>query len=77
LESEEAGKKTVFYEEKGNWAVFRLLARAHVASSNNPKLYQLEFNLDHHDVTYDLLADNPVNAFIPDILTAFRCPEKL
>lgn len=77
LEIQTPTEKKVFYEEKGVWALFRLLTHAQLATSENPRLYQLEFKLDDFDVTYEVLASNPVNAFLPDIVTAFRCPEEL
>lgn len=77
LDLQEEGKRKVFYEEKGDWAVFRLLAHATLYTSHNPKLYELEFNLNNQKITYELLANTAINAFIPDILTAVRCPDRL
>lgn len=72
LELQRPGKKEVFYTEKGDWALFKLLAHGNLATSHNPKLYELEFNVNGQKVTYELLADAPINPFIPDILTSFR-----
>jgi type VI secretion system protein ImpL len=77
LERQEGTNKRIFYEEKGEWAVFKLFAHAALATSHNPKLYQLEFHADNHQVTYETLAENTVNPFMPDIISEFRCPDRL
>lgn len=67
----------VYLQEMGDWAVFRLFDDATIASSQNTQLYQLTFNVDNKEVSYELLADQPVNPFIPDFISAFRSPEQL
>ncbi len=69
--------KTVFFEETGPWAVFRLLANGRLLSTRNSQVFQLIFNANGTPVSYELLADQPINPFIPMILSGFRCPEKL
>ena len=73
----QGAKKTVFFEKNGPWAVFKLLAQGHLTPSRNSQLYQLIFNVNGAQVTYQLLADKPINPFVPLILSEFRCPEKL
>jgi type VI protein secretion system component VasK len=77
LEIKNSDKKQILYEEKGDWALFRLLAHAGLRTANNLKNYNLIFNVNKMAVSYELLADTPINAFTPSILTAFRCPESL
>ncbi|HVV68027.1 MAG TPA: type VI secretion system membrane subunit TssM [Gammaproteobacteria bacterium] len=73
----QGSKKIVFFEENGPWAVFKLLAQGRLTPSHNSQLYQLLFNVNGTNVTYQLLADKPINPFVPLILSEFRCPEKL
>lgn len=78
LEKNDMYGKKIYFAEKGPWALFRLFGQGNLINlHNNTTLYQLEFNLPHQKVTYDLSADRPINAFMPHILTAFRCPERL
>lgn len=61
----------------GEWAWFRLLANANLQTSNNPKQFRLTFDLNGNSVQYQLQANELVNPFIPSIIEAFRCPDKL
>lgn len=65
------------WKETGDWALFKLLARAQWTPSANTRFYTLTFTVDGARVPYELLADKPINPFIPNILTEFRCQEKL
>lgn len=65
------------WKETGDWAVYKLLARAQWTPSANASFYTLNFIVNGVSVPYELLADKPINPFIPNIVTEFRCPEKL
>ena len=61
----------------GPWALFKLLDFANLQNTTNAKHYQINFKLENYSAKYELVANNLVNAFIPGIIDAFRCPEKL
>lgn len=64
--------------EKGTWAWFRLLDRAEVETiPGNPREFKITFDLNGNSAKYGLIADSLVNPFIPGIINAFRCPDKL
>jgi type VI secretion system protein ImpL len=65
------------WKEAGDWALYKLLARAQWSPSANTRLYTLNFMVNGISIPYELLADKPINPFIPNIVTEFRCPEKL
>lgn len=77
LQQDQGENSVALLQESGDWALFKLLSHAEMASSHNPKLYQFEFNVGGKQVVYELLTDNAFNPFIPDITTRFRLPEKL
>ena len=61
----------------GIWAWFALLENAHIQMIN-PKTYHIVFIL-HGKATasYQLKTHLAVNPYLPNVLTAFRCPENL
>ena len=63
--------------EAGPWALFRLLDKAHLSTTANPKRFKLTFDLNGSAAKYELIADKPVNPFIEGILSSFRCPRDL
>jgi len=69
--------KTTSLSQRGPWAWFRVLDKFHLQSTANAKRYQITFDLNGNAAKYVLLADNIINPFIPDIIDAFRCPERL
>ncbi len=70
--------KLSILNEKGLWAWFRLLDRAEVETiPGNPREYKITFDLNGNSAKYGLTADSLVNPFIPGIVNAFRCPNKL
>lgn len=62
---------------KGPWAWYHLLNQAIVQPTKNPKRFKVTFRLGHDEMQYQLIANNPANPFLPDLLYAFRCPESL
>ncbi len=74
---EDQGGDGVVWKETGDWALFKLLAHAEMATSANPRLYQFEFKVNGKQMVYELLTANAFNPLIPDIAAQFRCPEQL
>ncbi len=65
------------WQETGEWAVFKLLDRANWTNTANTSFYTLNFTSNGMMVPYELVADKPINPFIPKLMSEFRCPEKL
>jgi type VI secretion system IcmF/VasK family protein len=61
----------------GPWAWFKLLDKAQIKPMEDPKQFQLNFNIDGTEAKILLLADNPINPFISNVLEGFRCPDSL
>lgn len=62
--------------ELGTWAWFRMLDRAHIISNSNTRNFDLTFDLDGNIAKYTLSTIEPVNPFIPEIISNFRCREQ-
>lgn len=58
----------------GEWAWQKILGKATLQSTSDPQHYQVTFKLDNHQAVFDLIADNPINPYLPNILTGFRIP---
>lgn len=63
--------------QKGFWSWFHLLDESQIQSTNDPKIFQVTFTLDNNQAVYQLVADNPVNPYQPQLLSSFRCPDNL
>lgn len=61
----------------GFWAWFHLLDQSHLQTTNDPKTFQITFTLQGNQAVYQLVADNPVNPYQPQLLASFRCPNSL
>lgn len=72
-----SGGKQASFSTEGDWAWFKLLDKANLQSTTNPRQFNLTFDLNGNSVKYKLLANDLVNPFIRGIVTAFRCPDKL
>lgn len=59
------------------WAWLKLLDKYNLHTLNNSQHYELIFDLNGNAVKYSLTAEQPINPFIPGILSNFRCFEKL
>lgn len=68
--------KTI-WKETGEWAIYKLLNHANWLKSDNSQQYQLNFIADGIAAPFELMAIKAINPFIPDMLTAFSCPDKL
>lgn len=59
----------------GPFALFRLLNDAQLQTTNDPKRFIVTFNsAGGVAAQYQLIADNVINPFIPNIIDQFRCP---
>ena len=61
----------------GVWAWFRLLDTSNLQPTNNPKQFLVNFSIGNSTATFNLVADNKVNPYLPDILSKFICPDDL
>lgn len=59
------------------WAWFRLVDKANLSAITNPQNYNLTFDSNGNAIKYELVAEQAINPFIPQIIDNFRCPEKL
>ena len=60
--------------EKGSWALFKLLDKAEVVAHANNQKFDVNFTVDGYRASY-LLTAQPLNPFIPGIITSFGCPK--
>jgi type VI secretion system protein ImpL len=56
----------------GKWALFRLLSRANLAPTADPRTFDLTLDLNGNAAQMQLLADSDMNPFIPHILEGFN-----
>ncbi len=63
--------------ENGDWAWFRLLSKANLQQLNDTQHYSLIFDLNGSAAKYQLTAQNPINPFIPGVLSSFNLPDKI
>jgi type VI secretion system protein ImpL len=77
LEVKRNKESQLVMEEKGEWALFKLLSYATIETTQNTRYFEVVFNANGMSVPYKLMADDPVNPFIPDLFTTFRCPKDL
>jgi len=61
----------------GPWAWLRVVSQSILESTNNPQEYQITFTLNKDKARYQLIADNPINPYQTQILSAFRAPNTL
>lgn len=59
------------------WAWFRLLDKANLHVLEGTDHFSLTFDLNGNSIRYELVPEQQVNPFIQNIVSAFRCPEKL
>lgn len=71
------GHQQTIWRESGEWATYKLLTHANWLKNDNSQQYQLNFIADGIAAPYELIATKAINPFIPEMLTAFNCPEKL
>ncbi len=63
--------------KKGEWAWFRLFDQSHLQPTQNPKRFELTFDLNGNAAKYALITSNAINPFIPDVIEQFHFPETL
>ncbi len=61
----------------GPWAWLRLLNTATLGSTTNARVFTVTFKLAGQSASFELIADNPINPYLPGILYQFRCPKSL
>jgi type VI secretion system protein ImpL len=61
----------------GNFAWLRLVYASHLTPSKNPRQFEVTFTAPNCFMTYLLVSDNPINPYLPDLLTTFKLPEQL
>ena len=61
----------------GSWAWFRLLNRSEIKPLKNSQNFAITFNIDGNAARYHLTAENPINPFIPGVISMFQCPASL
>jgi type VI secretion system protein ImpL len=58
----------------GSWALFKLLDKSEVVSHAGNQKFDVNFTVDGYKASY-LLSAQPLNPFIPGIVTSFGCPK--
>lgn len=61
-------------KETGPWALFKLLDSAQVTASPDNQKFDIVVTVDGYKANYVLTAQ-PLNPFIPNIITTFECPQ--
>ena len=61
----------------GPWAWLRLIKGATLKATNNPSVFNVTFDIDGTQAIYKLTTDNPINPYETEVLSQFRCPDKL
>jgi type VI secretion system protein ImpL len=70
--------KYITTSEFGPWAWFRMLDKANIVTNNHDtKHFELTFDLNGNASKYTLTTTEPINPFIPDIISDFRCSDSL
>lgn len=59
------------------WAWFKLLDKDNFHTAGDSQHFEMVFDLNGNSIRYELIADQPANPFISEIIDNFRCPEKL
>lgn len=63
--------------ETGPWALFKVLEKAHITPMNDMKNFELIFALDDSATKYQLIADAPINPFVPGVINQFKLPDTI
>lgn len=71
------GKHNAVTINNDPWALFRVLDKANIHQLKDSQHFELLFDLNGNSVKYQLTAAQPVNPFIPEILSNFKCPSNL
>jgi len=59
---------------EGAWALFRMLDKARIQSTNQPERFTVIFTVDGRSATFEVLAGSVVNPFRMREIAAFQCP---
>lgn len=63
--------------ESGPWALFKVLKKAHITPLKDMKHFELIFALDDSATKYELIADAPINPFVPGVVDQFKLPDTI
>lgn len=64
-------------DQVGPWALFKLLDSSFVVSTSRQRKYNVTFSKNGRKITYKASASSADNPFAQDVLSLYRCPEKL
>lgn len=59
------------------WTLFKFLAKSNIRAVNGTQHFEFTVDLNANAIKYELVAEQPINPFIPGIIDNFRCPDKL
>jgi len=65
---------------EGPWAWFKLLEQSSVSQTSQSSAYLITFNMPNapqHKIVYQIKAKSISNPFKNNLLSAFRCPERI
>lgn len=60
---------------EGPWAWLRLIDQSHLKNTSEPKVFRVTFQVEGQEAEFELTAENAVNPYQGEFLSAFRCPE--
>lgn len=62
----------------GPWGLFRLLDKNQInPQEESDRRFQITFDVNGQSTKYELIPNNIINPFMPNIITEFRCPVNL
>lgn len=73
---DKSGTLATQYED-GPWALFKLFNDASLVKTRNKSVYTVKFKIEDYDINLQLRAKSVVNPFSGNLLTGFKCVEKL
>jgi type VI secretion system protein ImpL len=71
------GKHEISSISADPWALLRIFDKANIHPAGTPGHFELTFDLNGNSIMYQIISDQPVNPFVPEIMTNFQCPSKL
>lgn len=69
--------ETVTVTGNGVWSWLRLVDQASLNSTSDANQFLLSFTLHNETADFGLVTENNTTPYLPNVLTAFRCPDKL
>ncbi|MAR83513.1 MAG: hypothetical protein CMF55_01810 [Legionellales bacterium] len=62
-------------QTSGNWPWLRMTHLGVLKTTSDANQFFLSFKIENYQIQFGLIAKNKQNAYLPGVLTAFRCPE--